>query len=58
MQANPSKFQAIVFALQNKDADICHNIYDDKVEATKCVKQRVSILMKLYRFMSISFIYV
>ena len=39
MQANPSKFQAIVFGLKTKDDDICFNINDNKVEATVCVKQ-------------------
>ena len=38
MQANPSKFQAIVFGLKSKD-EICFNINDYKVKATKCVKQ-------------------
>ena len=38
MQANPSKFQAIVFGLKPKD-DICFNVNDYKVKATKCVKQ-------------------
>ena len=39
MQANPSKFQAIVFGLKTKDDDICFNINGNKVGATKCVKQ-------------------
>ena len=38
MQANPSKFQAIVFSFKSKD-DICFNINDNKVKATKSVKQ-------------------
>ena len=38
MQANPSKFQAIVFGHKSKD-EICFNINDDKVKAPKCVKQ-------------------
>ena len=38
MQANPSKFQAIVFGLKPK-VDICFNVNDYKVKATKCVKQ-------------------
>ena len=39
MKANPSKFQAIVFGLKAKADDICFNINENKVEATKCVKQ-------------------
>ena len=39
MKANPSKFQAIVFGLKAKTDDICFNINENKVEATKCVKQ-------------------
>ena len=38
MQANPSKFQAIVFGPKPKD-EICFNVNDYKVKATKCVKQ-------------------
>ena len=38
MQANPSKFQAIMFAIKSKD-EICFNIDDNKVKATKFVKQ-------------------
>ena len=38
MQANPSKFQAIVFGLKPKD-EICFNVNDYEVKATKCVKQ-------------------
>ena len=38
MQANPSKFQAIVFGLKPKD-EICFNINDNKIKATKSVKQ-------------------
>ena len=37
MQANPSKFQEIVFGLKTKD-EICFNIKDNKVKAIKCVK--------------------
>ena len=38
MQANPSKFQAIVFGLKPKE-EICFNVNNYKVKATKCVKQ-------------------
>ena len=39
MKANPSKFQAIVFDLKAKADDICFSINENKVTATKCVKQ-------------------
>ena len=39
MKANPNKFQAIVFGLKAKADYICFNINENKVEATKCVKQ-------------------
>ena len=39
MKANPNKFQAIVFGLKAKADDICFNINENKIEATKCVKQ-------------------
>ena len=38
MQANPNKFQAIVFGLKSKD-EICFNSNDNKIKTTKCVKQ-------------------
>ena len=38
LQANTSKFHAIVFDLKSKD-EICFNINDNEVKATKCVKQ-------------------
>ena len=39
MKANPSKFQGIVFGFKAEADDICFNINENKVEATKCVKQ-------------------
>ena len=38
MQVNPSKFQAIVFGFKSTD-EICFDINDNKIKATKCVKQ-------------------
>ena len=35
MKANPSKFQAIVYVHKAKADDICFNLNDNKVEATK-----------------------
>ena len=50
MQANPSKFQAIVFGHKTKDDDICLNMNDDKVEATKCVKQLAVYIDEYFSF--------
>ena len=57
MQANPSQFQSIVFGLKSKD-EICFNINDYKVKATKCVKQLGVYIDEIYHLMNIFLTYV